>query len=474
MDRRIPTMPSSSAKIFAELSSDKPPAGTRAGLGTVIVLGGSVGGMLAARVLADHAETVMIIERDAVTAGDDGGRRGVPQSSQVHALLSGGSRQLERWFPGFVARSVAAGASLVPPDRQAMYTDGVRKVPGSSISVLSGTRPFLEQRIRAELLELPNVRVVTGQVTGLDIGETAVAAVRYESDGVAVREPADLVVDAMGRASRLSAWLETAGWERPPVVRVTTGVNYATAFFHRPPGEHPYGSVLALPSGKAPGDVGGAVFAAVEGDRWIAMMGGYGDFRPGNTADDMIRRFRTQLPAPFGHVAANEMIGEVTTYRQADSRRRDFWACERLPARLVVVGDAVASFNPLYGQGMSSAALHASALSMFLRSSPDLDAPARDFLALQRVIVDAAWQLSTPEDRTGPEDRDRKGVGDRMARRIVDLIVAASVTDAVVNEAFREVTQMLRHPSTLASPTVLWRAWRARRNPLPAPTPPLH
>ena len=465
-------MASSPAKRFAEIGSDKPPAGSRAGLGTAVVLGGSVAGMLAARVLADHAETVVIIERDIVTAGVDG-RRGVPQGSQVHALLSGGSRQLERWFPGFVARSVAAGASLVPPDRQAMYTDGVRKVIGADISLLSGTRPFLERRIRDELLELPNVTVLTGQVTGLEIGRTAVTAVCYESDGVAGREPADLVVDAMGRASRLSAWLESAGWERPPVVRVTTGINYATAFFRRPAGRHPYCTALAVPSMKLRKDVGGAVFSAVEGDRWIAMMGGYGDFRPGSTADDMIRRFRTELPAPFGHVAANEMVGDVTTYRQADSRRRDFWACERLPARLAMLGDAVASFNPLYGQGMSSAALHASALSMFLRSSPDLDAPARDFLALQRVIVDAAWQISAAEDRTGPEQRNSTPVGDRLARRIVDLIVQASATDTAVNGAFQEVTQMLRHPSTLAEPRVVWRAWRARKNPLPAPTPPL-
>lgn len=201
------------------------------------------------------------------------------------------------------------------------------------------------------------------------------------------------------------------------------------------------------------------------------MMGGYGDFRPGSMAEDMIRRFRTELPAPFGHVAANEMVGGVVTYRHADSRRRDYWACERLPARLAVVGDAAASFNPLYGQGMSSAALHASALSMFLRSSPDLDAPARDFLALQRVIVDAAWQISASDDRTRTADRMR--LRDRLARRIVDLIIQASVTDGTVNAAFQEVTQMLRHPSTLAGPRVVWRAWRARKNPLPAPTAPL-
>jgi 2-polyprenyl-6-methoxyphenol hydroxylase-like FAD-dependent oxidoreductase len=297
--------------------------------------------------------------------------------------------------------------------------------------------------------------------------------VRYESEGVAGREPADLVVDAMGRASRLSAWLESAGWERPPVGRVATSINYATAFFRRPPGEHPYGTALAIPSIQRRKEVGGAVFAPVEGDRWIAMMGGYGDFRPGSTAEDMIRRFRTELPAPFGHIAANGMVGDVSTYRQADSRRRDFWACERLPARLAVVGDAVASFNPLYGQGMSSAALHASALSMFLRSGPDLDVPAREFLTLQRVIVDAAWQISASGDGAEPGKQDRIPVRDRLARRVVQLIVQASITDASVNAAFQEVAQMLRHPSTLAAPGEVWRAWRARKNPLPAPTPPL-
>ncbi|WP_034217112.1 FAD-dependent oxidoreductase [Actinoplanes subtropicus] len=465
-------MVSSPAKTFAEIASNQPPTGPSAGLGTAIVLGGSVAGMLAARVLADHADTVVIIERDDTAAGA-GGRRGVPQSSQVHALLSGGSRQLERWFPGFIARSVAGGASLVPPERQAQYVDGVRKVIGADIRLLSATRPFLEGRIRADLLELPNVKVITGQATGLETGETAVTAVRYESAGTPGREPADLVVDAMGRASRLSAWLESAGWDRPPVVRVPTGINYATAYFRRPPGEHPYGTALAIPSNTLRKDVGGAVFAAVEDDRWIAMMGGYGDFRPGSTAEDMIHRFRTELPSPFGHVAADEMVGDVTTYHQADSRRRDFWACDRLPARLLAVGDAVASFNPLYGQGMSSAALHASALSMFLRSSPDLDAPARDFLALQRVIVDAAWQISASGDRAGQEAADRPPAHDRLARRIVDLIIQASITDSAVNAAFQEVTQMLRHPSTLAAPGVVWRAWRARKNPLPAPSPPL-
>lgn len=460
----------STSETFAEIGAGQPPTGPRLRLGTAIVLGGSVAGMLAARVLADHAEKVVIVERDGVTAGT-GMRPGVPQGTQIHALLAGGSRQLERWFPGFTARAVAAGACLVTPDRAVMYVGGVRKVRGADVNLLLATRPFLERRIRTELLDLPTVTFVTGRVVGLDIDRTAVTAVRYESDGAAGREPADLMVDALGRASKVSDWLEAAGWDRPPMTRVLTGINYATAFFRRPPAHHPIGTALALPK---TGDLtAGVAFAAVEDDRWIVMLGGYGDGRPGSTAEDMIGRCRRDFPAPFGHVVANEMVGDVTTYRQADSRRRDFWACGRLPARLAAVGDAVASFNPLYGQGMSSAALHASALSMYLRSAPDLDAPARDFFALQRVVVDAAWSISTSADRVRLTGNGRVPIRDRLANRVADQIIEASITDSGVNAAFQEVAQMLSHPRTLSRPRVIWRALRARSNHWPAPTTPL-
>jgi len=462
----------SAAETFAEISSTAPPSGPAARIGTALVLGGSVAGMLAARVLAEHAGAVVVIERDLATA-QAGPRPGVPQGGQVHVLLGAGLRQLERWFPGFTERAVAAGAGLVTPERGRAYNDDVPKVQGSADAMLTSTRPFLEQLIRTELRALPNVKMIAGRVTGLEFDDTAVTAVRYESDGVAGREPADLVVDALGRASRVSDWLEAAGWDRPPMTRLATGVNYATAFFRRPPGEPEIGSALALYGTGRGGSTGGAIFLAVEDDRYVVMQGGYGDDRPGSTAQDMVERCRRRLPEPFGHVVANEMLGDVTTYRQGDSRRRDFDACERLPARLIPVGDAVASFNPLYGQGMSSAALHASALSMYLRSEPDLSVPARDFLALQKVVVDAAWAISTPGDAARAAGAARPSIGQRLAGWFVGRVVDASVTDLEVNRVFMEVTQMLVHPTRLREPATLWRAVRAMRQRKPDPVLPL-
>jgi 2-polyprenyl-6-methoxyphenol hydroxylase-like FAD-dependent oxidoreductase len=148
----------------------------------------------------------------------------------------------------------------------------------------------------------------------------------------------------------------------------------------------------------------------------------------------------------------------VTTYRQGDSRRRDFAACDRLPARLVAVGDAVASFNPIYGQGMTSAALHASCLSEWLRSDPDLDARAKGFFALQKVVVDSAWQTSATPDLALPHVGGPYPRGYRAAQWVTEQIVDASVTDVEIARRFDAVTFMTAHPSTLVTAGTVLRA----------------
>lgn len=449
-------MLTSRSAVFARLSDPNPTAAGPVLFDTAVVLGGSIAGLLAARVLSDHAATVVIIDRDDPGA-DRTHRAGVPQGAQVHALLPGGLRQLERWFPGFTERALVAGGRQVQAAKRLVYIGDARQPQGSKTAMLTGTRPFLEAQIRRHVLALPNVKTVNARVTGLEFGPAAVNGVRYEAGGEPGLQHADFTVDAMGRSSRLSQWLAEAGWPSPPLQRMRVQINYATALLRREKDDPDVGTVR-WQSRDASSGLRGAVLVQVEDDRWQVTMSGYVDSRPGATAGDFVRLAKSALPSEFAAVAKPErIIGEIKTYRHAESVRRDFHALARFPARLVATGDAVASFNPVYGQGISSAALQASALSAYLRSDPDLARPARGFLELQQVVVDAAWDTSTTADLALPHIDGPYPRGYRLRQRISKRVRAAALHDPEIARRTDEVGFMLKHPSSLRSSGTLTR-----------------
>lgn len=427
------------------------------------MLGGSIAGLLAARVLHDHVDEVLIVEPDLLT-DDAGPRHGVPQARQVHSLLPGGRDQLDRWFDGFSADLVAGGAQLATTKTSRVYYNGRLKVALPGGELLLSTRPYLESVLRRRTLALPRVRVVGGRAAGLEFAGTAVRGVRLDTgDELA----ADLVVDATGRSTRLGHWLEASGWPAPALERMKVDINYTTALFRREEPDPEVAFTLATWGfGRTPPGLAPSIIDAVEGDRWIVMMGGYGADKPGRTLDDL-RAICRRLPAPFPHATSGELLEPIAGYTQADSRRRQFLALPGFPAGLFVVGDAAASFNPIYGQGMSSAALHASCLSAYLCSQPDLDRPARDFFELQRVIVDAAWQTSAVPDLALPHVDAPRPFGTAAAQAFGNMLVDGTVTDVKLAQAFAEVTFMRAHPNTLLRPAIVARtlALAARRFP---------
>jgi 2-polyprenyl-6-methoxyphenol hydroxylase-like FAD-dependent oxidoreductase len=458
----------SSARLFGEIAAADRPAGLRRLMGRAVVLGGSVAGLMAARVLSDHAEEVLIVERDDV-AGAAGVRPGAPQGSQVHALLPAGQVQLERWFPGFTDEALALGAPPSEGRHARMYLNGVRRTapfPPSRRPSLITTRPFLEALLRRRTEALPNVSTVQGRVDGLEFDGRRVTAVRYRPAGDAdpVVLTADFVVDATGRGSKLNDWLGENGWDRAPMTRMPIRLNYATAMFTADPA---VSDTWVVVSHTTPGPgrvarIGG--INTVEGGRWIMLVAGYDEDRPTRDPADFTARCRRDFPAAFGDIAERgERLGDVITYHQADSRRRDFHRARNLPAGLVAVGDAVASFNPVYGQGMTSATLHASALSAYLRGGPALrDVPAHDFFARAKVVVDAAWQVSTFADLELPHVDTARPRGYRVVKWCSERVSRAALSDPVVSARMDRVTTMMAHPSTLASPGLLLRAVRHR------------
>ncbi len=420
-----------------------------------VVLGGSVAGLLAARVLADHAEEVVILERDEDVDVLDGQRRGVPQRLQVHALLPGGRAQIERWFPGFGRDAVEGGAVASAAHQSEQWIDDVQAVSAPNVVLLGGSRTFIEALLRRRTLALPNVRLLPAAATGLTYRDGRVSGVRVSAEGDESVMPAEFVVDAMGRSSRLAAWLERDGWEPPPLERMQIDVNYATAYFVRSESEP---QVAVATSRVSPGYTKKthAALTAVENGRWMLLQMTYGEDRPPHDWDGFLARC-AGLPPVFAEVAQNPPIGEVHAFRLADARRRRYDRLDRFPGGLISVGDAAASFNPIYGQGMSAAALHASCLSEYLCGESDVTGVATRFFELQQVVVDAAWDLSTQSDAQRLET-GRPPLRVRLQRAVVDQVLAAAVVDVPVATAFNEVAFMNAHPTTLAAPSVVLRS----------------
>ncbi|MFB7450902.1 hypothetical protein [Streptomyces sp. NPDC056194] len=442
-----------------------------------VVLGGSFAGLLAARVLSDFAEEVVVVEPDLLEGGDGTGP-GAPHRRQLHALLAMGHTQIERFFPGITREMVSGGARLGRGDEVRFYVDGVLKAPVADARMLGATRPFVETHVRRRVTALDNVRIEPatgrglllqgGRVVGARLAAASVpqvgdaeAAGTSEGDEYDVR--ADLVVDAMGRSSRLGNWLAAEGWGQAPVDRMRVDLGYATARFAR--GRELPDTVIAHSTPGPASDYQPAVcepgaLAAVEDDAWSVVLAGYAGHRPGRDRAEFLARMR-RCVAPLREIADRcEMLGAVEPFHFRESRRRRFTDLTKFPGGLVVLGDAMATVNPVYGQGLTLATLQASSLHVHLRSGASPHDPAWDYFRRAAVVVDAAWQLSTTADLAQPHVTGPYPRGYRFLRWAGDHITTASVRDARVNRTYMDVVHMRRHPKALTGPRVLARTAR--------------
>jgi len=435
-----------------------------------LVLGGSVAGLLAARVLSDHASEVVIVERDDLADGPVT-RRGVPQGKQVHGLLARGLEQIEALFPGITQEMFDEGAEVADPGVDChWYVNGRPKPPSGIGQGVACTRPFLEWHLRRRVTALKGVRVVRGRAEGLTMVAGRVAGVHLTGAAQEdVHLSADLVADCTGKSTRIDAWLEAGGYPAPPQRRVNVGLGYASRFYARAPDERLGGARGIISLTDDLNRPRGAVAFSVEGGRWLVTAGGYDQDRPSSDPADYVSRLLGDpciVLRQFAH--RDDMISEVTTYRYPASVRRDFHRCRRLPGGLVGAGDSVASFNPIYGQGMTSAALHSATLATYLASGASPHEPAESYFRRLRPVINSVWTLSTSADFRLSHVTGDKPRGLWITNRINDLYTQATLRDAELHGLFLRVLNLQDRPEMLARPDRLMRAYLATRRPAPA------
>ena len=435
-----------------------------------LVLGGSVAGLLAARALADHASEVVIVERDDLADGP-AKRRGVPQGDQVHGLLARGLAQIEAFFPGITQEMVDDGAEVADPGVDChWYVDGARKPPAGIGQGVALTRPFLEWHLRRRVTALKGVRVVRGRAEGLTtqagrVDGVTLSATVNEGDHIS----GDLVVDCTGKVTRIDAWLAAIGFDSPPHRRVNVELGYASRFYARAPDERLDGARAVISLTEDLARPRGAVAFPVEGGRWLVTIGGYHHDRPSSDPAGFVSRLaHDPCPAVRQFADCDGAVSDVSTFRYPASVRREFDRCQGLPGGLVGVGDAVASFNPIYGQGMTSAALHAATLGEYLASGASPHEPARRYFRRLRPVINSVWTLSTSADfrlKHVTCDRPR---GLWVTHRVNDLYTKATLRDADMHRLFLRVLNLQERPETMVRPDNLLRAYLAGRRPDPA------
>jgi 2-polyprenyl-6-methoxyphenol hydroxylase-like FAD-dependent oxidoreductase len=447
-----------------------------------VVIGCSFAGLGAARMLSDLYTHVTVVERDELPETWSP-RRGVPQSPHVHGIPQLGRTLLAEILPGFVDRAKEHGAVFFDQLRDGalwgLYGWSAR---GHSPAVGFGVRRALLEHVAREMvLEIPSVSVVHGRAEHLLASGDTVTGVRLRTaDDHLVDLTADLVVDASGKGTAAAGWLEREGFPVPHETTVNGFVGYASRWLEVPddawPGDYRFISQLPRPQWPR----GGILYPQDNGLYVMSLFGHAHHYPPGE--EDEFVDFLTGCATPLMHhvVSRSRPVSGISRSRSTANRRRHYELLDTVPAGFVAVGDALASFNPIFGQGISSGLKAAMVLADTLRAAEGDDAavPARfyrDFTAWldtpwnQAIGFDLAFPTTTgPRPDPTPERQAAARYADVLAQMsTVDPEVAGAVLFA--NQSFDP--SLVRTPELLAAAESWVRDGRSPVVPHPARPP---
>ncbi|MFE7982226.1 FAD-dependent monooxygenase [Streptomyces cellulosae] len=427
-----------------------------------VVIGAGLSGMLAAAVLsAAGADEVVVVDRDELPDGP-AHRRGLPQGRHAHLLMAGGLRAMEELLEGAELRKrlLAAGAHEIPLNSGmvALTPEGwLRRWRRTGPSMLTCTRALLDWVVREAVLERAPVRVRKGAVVGLTGTADQVRGVRLAEPGGDVDLDADLVVDASGRGTRVVSWLDGLGVTGVRERAVDSGLVNATRLYRVPEGAEDFPLTIVQPNPYLSRPARSAMVMPVEGGRWLVSCGGSRGGEPPSDPEGFLR-YTLALPDPIvGRlISGAEPLGDVHLSRSTSNVRRYLEKLPRWPERFVVLGDALATFNPAYGHGMSVAAFGARVLSRELtRGGMTTPGLARRVVRGAARAAEPAWTMAVSQDVLYPDVRGggRPSPADRLVTAYTRRMMRAATGSFTAASVIWDVTSLLTPPTRMFRPT---------------------
>ncbi len=435
---------------------------------TAIVIGSSIAGLLTARVLSKHFQSVTLVERDKVE-DQPIARKGQPHTRHLHGLLVHGLQTLCEYFPDLLDGLRSSGNEELDMGLSMRWfcNGNYRTRFEFGWKSLSTSRPFLEWQIRRRVLALPQIRLVDEHsvlkllATGDSRRITGVELAKRESKDKAQALFADLIVDASGRGSVTPRWLQALGYAKPEESTVTCGAGYTSRLYERN-AQDPNGKEWVFITPEAPNEYRAGGAFPIENNRWIVSLGGWhGNHAPADEAGFMA--YAKSLPAPdvYDIIKRSLPASDIVVHKFPASQRRHYEKLRNFPEGYLVLGDAVCSFNPLYGQGMTAAILQAKELDRLLENRRgNLVGLYKPYFTSIARIIDIPWRTAVGEDFRFPETKGKKAPGTDLINAYVAKVHRATHHDPIVGNMFLRVMNLMAPPTSLFHPQILWRVFR--------------